>query len=496
MTLVMVVLSPVLLYILTLHQPERRLAIRGLLGEFWRQGYAIHLATYFGMVSFKATIDRANEPLKGLAGDYTHLLYAAEGRLTWWIQRAFEHPVLTDILNFHYLFIYLFIIAFTPIYYAYVQERDMVDKAVLNYVMIYVLAVPWYLFLNVEVTSTFIPGMHALLYHDSARYYEFFSTHDPLDNAVPSLHIAIPAGLLFIHWLHVKQQGIRMREWRHRPYHLFILVNTVIFGFSILYLGIHWLIDTAFGILLGFGGALFVHSVQPRLRAWLRPGADRPKPREALSQMSFQAVAVVLLVGLLLVAMDVREADTVTRPNIQLGPQDVNLDVFEPVREGESIAIRVATLGDQPAIEGVLAKMDETHGAIAEGRINWTWLEQRFPVTYFPPNTTTELGIDEPETWYVLILHNPVPIEEFDEQGRPDAEHLDENAATVLVRARYPGDVLPLAILLSVPSLWATAYVIQRQVRLRIQGRPWYDGTVVPSEPRPTVEERQPRQPT
>ena len=36
-----------------------------------------------------------------------------------------------------------------------------------NYFVVYVLAVPLYLFFNVEVTSSFIPGMDALLYHDS-----------------------------------------------------------------------------------------------------------------------------------------------------------------------------------------------------------------------------------------------------------------------------------------------------------------------------------------
>ena len=98
-------------------------------------------------------------------------------------------------MNFHYLFIYLFLIYITTVYFAYVGERDMTDKVTLNYLLIYALAVPYYLFLNVEVTSSWIPGMKALLYHDG-WYTVFYATHDPLDNAVPSLHVAIPFGII------------------------------------------------------------------------------------------------------------------------------------------------------------------------------------------------------------------------------------------------------------------------------------------------------------
>ena len=35
------------------------------------------------------------------------------------------------------------------------------------------------------------PGMEPLLYHDGL-YSTFYINNDPLDNAVPSLHIAIP----------------------------------------------------------------------------------------------------------------------------------------------------------------------------------------------------------------------------------------------------------------------------------------------------------------
>ena len=47
----------------------------------------------------------------------------------------------------------------------------------------------------------------------------FYATHDPLDNAVPSLHVAIPFGILMlvIHCM-LNQKAIRSRRWRHYRY--------------------------------------------------------------------------------------------------------------------------------------------------------------------------------------------------------------------------------------------------------------------------------------
>ena len=124
--------------------------------------------------------------------------------------------------------------------------------------------------------------MDALLYHDGI-YSTFYATHDPLDNAVPSLHVAIPFGILMLNYLHVKQKGIVMKEWRHYRYHMFILINTIVFMFAILYLGIHWVADIPLGMLVGGIGALFIHHLQPRLRNDFGPmfkGVSKEKVRK------------------------------------------------------------------------------------------------------------------------------------------------------------------------------------------------------------------------
>lgn len=469
MTLVIVALAPLCLAIFTYHQPEHRLKIREIWSTFWQGHYWIHALTYILMVRFKGITDTFNEPLKGQTGDFTHLVHAIEGNFALYVQKIFENGVLTDFLNFHYLFIYLFIIAFTPAYYIFSKDQGMADKAVMNYVLIYVLAVPYYLFFNVEVTSSYLPGMRALLYHDSARFYEFFTTHDPLDNAFPSLHTAIPWGLLFLHYIHVKEKGIKMREWRHRPYHLFVLVNTLIFMFSILYLGIHWVTDIFTGMALAFLGALFVHAFQPKLRAFRARDVTKRDPRTIIGNLSLQSFMAVLLVGMLALTIQYQVDDSPSRPNLRLGPQDINLDVFEPVPDGETIHIQVTNFHAEQEVQAILAPRDATQDAVADGGFNWTLLTANRTVLTFSPNTTTDLAIKQPDTWFVLLLYNPA-----EPSNTTDEFEFFEDPATVRIRAIYPDDVVLEATLLSIPSFLITTYVLHRQLRLWVARRPWY----------------------
>ena len=177
-----------------------------------QKGYKWHISIYFLMFGFKALIDQHNEAIKPRVGGFTHVVHNIEGEITIWADARFKGVLLTVVLSFHYLFVYLFIIWFSPIYYILSRDEAMADKAVLNYVVIYVLAVPLYLFFNIEVTSSFVPGMEALLYHD-AWYLFFFTEVDPLDNGIPSLHIGIPICLLITNRLHVNSLGIKINQW-------------------------------------------------------------------------------------------------------------------------------------------------------------------------------------------------------------------------------------------------------------------------------------------
>ena len=218
--------------------------------------YRWHIALFLVILVEKNWVDSLNDPIRGVFGDKTWLIWEIEGDFTYELQKAFEHDWLTSFLNVHYLWGYVFLNYFTVMLWAYRDDRELANLAALNYSLIYVLAIPFYIFFNVEVTSDYIPGMKALLYHAGPGFYSFFTAHDPLDNAWPSLHIAIPFGLILVTWWTMRRRGYTLLDWEHRRYLWFIIVNTAIFAFSILYLGIHWATDIPGGMVIGLLGAI------------------------------------------------------------------------------------------------------------------------------------------------------------------------------------------------------------------------------------------------
>ena len=82
----------------------------------WDKKYYLHVMGYLAIFIWKKVTDGLNEPIKTSTGHYTDWVHGLEGELVLWVQNTFQNVVFTDILNFHYLFIYLFLIYVTTIY--------------------------------------------------------------------------------------------------------------------------------------------------------------------------------------------------------------------------------------------------------------------------------------------------------------------------------------------------------------------------------------------
>ena len=422
--------------------------------------YYIHAFGYLAIFVWKKVTDGLNEPIKTTTGHYTDWVHGFEGELVLSIQNAFENVMLTDFLNFHYLFIYLFLIYVTTIYYMYTGERDLTDKVTLNYLLIYALAVPYYLFFNVEVTSSYIPGMDALLYQDE-WYAVFYASHDPLDNCVPSLHIAIPFGILALNWLHMRENGIKLQDWKHRRYHQFIFWNTVLFAFTILYLGIHWIVDIPLGILVGGIGALFIHHIQPRLRNGFGATFKGISRNKAGRHAVVEGIVVLLMVGALMGSMTYQAETLEDRVSMRLGPGDSNYDIIQKMGYGEEATFTLTNLNEDYSVEVVIIELEEAAQSMGENGVIWDEISEQAVI--IAPGETNSFLIDKHKYWHLAIVH------------------LNDSAQGVVdvhITVEYSGeDLVTKSLLMSLPSLWITGWVLHRLGRLKWEGRSWIDST-------------------
>ena len=95
------------------------------------------------------------------------------------------------------------------------------------------------------------------------------------------------------------------------------------------------------------------------------------------------------------------------------------------------------------------------------------YVEQHFAVhtegevITLEPGATINLTVDQPKVWWILVFH------------------VDEDAASETVELRVLNDYgyVPMwqAVLLSLPSLWMTGFVLHRIARARTSGRHWLE---------------------
>ena len=324
----------------------------------------------------------------------------------------------------------------------------------MNYLLIYALAVPYYLFFNVEVTSSWIPHMDALLYHDNL-YSTFYVEHDPLDNAIPSLHIAIPFGILMINYLHVRERGIQMKSWKLYRYHRFIIINTGLFIFSILYLGIHWLIDIPLGAFIGGIGGLFIHYSHPYVR---NPSMMKNAMASLFSKSKNRFIELSTILGMSLMvylAVDIQSEQAEQPPTLRLGLEDTLFEIVQP-HDG-LVNIQLSNYDSNYQVSYVIMSAIESEAYMNNGVINWSAISESHVFDMIEPNTTVSLQLEKIDEYHVVIFHNP------------------ESPQTIDVGAKfdYGADKLWLAFLMSIPSMWMTGFVFSQFLQRRKEGQSW-----------------------
>ncbi len=438
---------------LTRDEPEQRIPLRNLTNEIKEKGYYWHISLYLLMFLYKAAIDHHNEPIKAKVGGFTHWIYRIEGNWTNNIQEIFLNDSLTNILSAHYLFMYLFMIWFSPMYYILSNDKIMADKAALNYFVIYLLSVPFYLFFNIEVTSSYISGMDALLYHDSFTL-SFFTANDPMDNAIPSLHIGLPIGLLIINRLHCRKLGISIKKWRHREFDLFISANVLIYIFSIQYLGIHWLVDIIPGIGLALITSYFVNHIQPKLRSkkYSIIKLLSPSRKQLYSIVGVSLISSFMIYFIVIYGPGVNDEI----PNYRIGSDDINLETIEVHSLSNPVDVEVINIGDI-RLELMLVKTNIAEKYAEKGVFDWNELSSKGQIFSLSPNNITSFNVNTESIYdsYVILIRLA------NIENCLDCFISDEQVGEVRITSHYFDDELIwTAYILSLPSFYILGFVL------------------------------------
>ena len=244
-----------------LKPPWARITLTGFQDMFRR--YWMHGIIVFSIYIWKDIFDGIDRVLMANTRiDMTAYIYAIEGDIVLWVQQTFENALLTSILTHFYVAGYMMIIFCAFVYTCYFDDRHMADRISLTLLLTYLLALPFYLFFNVRVTGDFIPEMETLGYHLTPEIQTWFTRIDPFTNGMPSLHIGIPFAIWYC-YARNDQDG-RWKMWRNC-----LIGYTLLTSFTILYLGIHWVLDIIGGIAVGMLAVHLSERIAPSVWWWL-----------------------------------------------------------------------------------------------------------------------------------------------------------------------------------------------------------------------------------
>ncbi len=223
--------------------PYAKVSLDGFIDMFRR--YWAHMLVVFSVYLWKDVLDGLDRVLMANTQlDMTALVYAIEGDIVLWVQEGLRNDFLDVALTHFYVMGFMTATFASFLYPIYFDDRHMADRVSLSMFWVYLLAIPFYLFLNVRVAGDYIPTMETIAYDLTPEIHNWFNRIDPFTNGMPSLHIGLP----FAIWLSMHRWDEDGRWSRYRRFLVFFIILT---AFSIIYLGIHWIVDIIGGMTIG-----------------------------------------------------------------------------------------------------------------------------------------------------------------------------------------------------------------------------------------------------
>ena len=220
--------------------PYARLRLEGFIDMFRR--YWAHMIVVFSVYLWKDLLDGMDRVLMASTKlDMTPYVYAIEGDIVLWVQQELRNAALDQMLTHFYVMGFMTATFASFLYPIYFDDRHMADRVSLSMFWVYIIAIPFFLFFNVGVTGDHIPNMQTIAYDLTPEIHNWFTRIDPFSNGMPSLHIGLP----FAIWLTMQRWD---EDGRWANYRNFLIAFMLVTAFSIIYLGIHWIVDIIGGM--------------------------------------------------------------------------------------------------------------------------------------------------------------------------------------------------------------------------------------------------------
>lgn len=172
--------------------------------------------------------------------NYAYALVNVENGVVYWFSQHWN-PVLLYYFVLIYIVVYPFTLWFSPLYFILGRKKRALKFLAYGLLLIYMVSLPFYLFLPIENVYTFY-GVESALETVIPSIESFFYLTTTQNNCLPSLHTAMAILIAYCFSL----TGNKKLEY----FGYFVMVSVLI---SVVYLSIHWLVDVIIGGLLSLG---------------------------------------------------------------------------------------------------------------------------------------------------------------------------------------------------------------------------------------------------
>ncbi len=150
--------------------------------------------------------------------------------------------------------------------------------------------------------------------------------------------------------------------------------------------------------------------------------------------------------------------------SFRLGPQDSTFEIIQEISYGNQVDSTITNLDDSITLEIVYLQVEDSIPSMDKGIIDWEIMKTLGSNYSILPGSSLDIVTTQSEVFHLIVLHNP-------------SDSSNDSILEVRVDNDYHQNLMPIAILFSLPSLWMTAFVVYRLVRLKKNNRSMIDSS-------------------